>query len=95
MELDELGSPAQAVIPYGIDPSLFKPGGGPRGDWLLFVGRLGASGKGTQIAHSTLRKHVEFLDIDRPLYNDHNAMKDLIKSCEVLHEVENEIGDLH
>ena len=52
-------------------------------------------GKGTTTAHKVVRKHVDFLDIDRPLYNDHNAMKDLIQSCEVLHEVEKELGNLH
>lgn len=51
-------------------------------------------GRGTTKAHEVIRKHVEFLDIDRPLYNDHNAMKALVKSCELLEEVENEIGNL-
>ena len=51
-------------------------------------------GKGTQKAKEVVRRHVDFLDIDRPLYNDHNAMKELVKTCEVLHEVENEIGSL-
>ncbi len=41
-----------------------------------------------------MRRHVEFLDIDRPLYNDHNAMKDLVKSCEILNEVEKVVGSL-
>ncbi len=45
-------------------------------------------GKGTTKAHEVIRRHVEFLDIDRPLYNDHNTMKDLVKSCEILNEVE-------
>jgi len=45
-------------------------------------------GKGTQKAREVIRKHVEYLDIDRPLFNDHNAMKDLVKSCEILKEVE-------
>jgi histidine ammonia-lyase len=45
-------------------------------------------------AHEVVRRHVDFLDIDRPLYNDHNAMKALIKSCEVLNEVEKTIGSL-
>ncbi|MEA3443397.1 MAG: aromatic amino acid ammonia-lyase [Bacteroidota bacterium] len=53
-----------------------------------------AFGKGTQLAKDIVRRHVEFLEIDRPLYNDHNAMKALIKSCEVLNEVEEKIGDL-
>jgi histidine ammonia-lyase len=37
---------------------------------------------------------VDFLDIDRPLYSDHNAMKELVKSGEVLEEVEKEVGSL-
>ncbi|MEN8225388.1 MAG: aromatic amino acid ammonia-lyase [Bacteroidota bacterium] len=51
-------------------------------------------GKGVTKAKATVRKHVEFLDIDRPLYNDHNTMKALVKSCEILHEVEKEVGSL-
>lgn len=51
-------------------------------------------GKGTTIAKEIIRKHVEFLDVDRPLYDDHNAMMKLVKSCEVLHEVEKNIGSL-
>ncbi len=51
-------------------------------------------GKGVTKAKEIVRKYVEFLDIDRPLYNDHNSMKDLIESCEVLEEVEKMIGSL-
>ncbi len=51
-------------------------------------------GRGTQKAHEVIRRHVAFLEVDRPLYNDHNRMKELVKSCEILHEVENEIGNL-
>ncbi len=51
-------------------------------------------GNGTQKAHDTIRKHVDFLDIDRPLYKDHNTMKDLVQSCEILAEVENLVGSL-
>jgi len=51
-------------------------------------------GKGVTKAKEIVRKYVEFLDIDRPLYNDHNNMKDLIKSCEVLEEVEKLVGSL-
>ena len=51
-------------------------------------------GKGTQAAHDVIRKHVNFLDIDRPLYPDHNAMKALVQSCEILTEVEKTIGSL-
>ncbi len=51
-------------------------------------------GKGTNKARTIIRKYVDYLDIDRPLYPDHNAMKELVKSCEILHEVEKEIGNL-
>lgn len=51
-------------------------------------------GTGVTKAKEVVRRYVEFLDIDRPLYNDHNAMKDLVKSCEILHEVEQTIGSL-
>lgn len=51
-------------------------------------------GDGTQKAREVIRKHVEYLDIDRPLFNDHNAMKDLVKSCEILTEVEKVVGNL-
>ncbi len=51
-------------------------------------------GKGTNKAHEIVRKYVDFLEIDRPLYKDHNTMKELVKSCEILNEVEKEIGSL-
>jgi histidine ammonia-lyase len=51
-------------------------------------------GKGVTKAKEVIRRHVDFLEIDRPLYNDHNAMKALVKSCEILHEVENLVGSL-
>jgi histidine ammonia-lyase len=51
-------------------------------------------GKGTTKAHEVIRRYVDFLEIDRPLYNDHNAMKALVKRCEILEDVEKEIGSL-
>jgi histidine ammonia-lyase len=51
-------------------------------------------GRGVRAAHKVVRNHVEHLDIDRPLFPDHNAMKDLVKSCEVLEVVEQEVGSL-
>ena len=51
-------------------------------------------GAGTAKAKEVVRKHVEFLDVDRPLYDDHNAMKKLVKSCEILEEVEKVTGCL-
>jgi histidine ammonia-lyase len=51
-------------------------------------------GKGTQVAKAAVRKHVEFLDVDRPLYPDHNAMQKCVKDCDILQAVEAEIGEL-
>jgi histidine ammonia-lyase len=51
-------------------------------------------GKGTQKAREIIRKHVAHLEVDRPLYSDHNAMKALVKSGEILEAVEAEIGSL-
>jgi histidine ammonia-lyase len=52
------------------------------------------TGKGVAKAKEVIRKHVEFLDVDRPLYDDHNKMKALVKSCEILEAVEKEVGSL-
>ena len=51
-------------------------------------------GKGTQKAREIIRRHVAHLEMDRPLYPDHNAMKALVKSNEILDGVEAEIGKL-
>jgi histidine ammonia-lyase len=51
-------------------------------------------GKGTTKAKEVIRKYVEFLDQDRPLYPDHTRMKELVNSCEILEEVEKEVGSL-
>jgi len=51
-------------------------------------------GTGVRKAKEIIRKHVEFLDIDRPLYEDHTTMKELVKSCEILEEVETAVGSL-
>lgn len=52
------------------------------------------NGKGVEIAKKVIRKYVDFLDIDRPLYKDHNKIKEVVKSGEILKEVEKEIGPL-
>ncbi len=51
-------------------------------------------GKGSQKARETIRKHVAHLEVDRPLFNDHNAMKALVRSGEILEAVEAEVGAL-
>ncbi len=51
-------------------------------------------GNGTKKAHSVIRKHIEHLEVDRPLFKDHNEMAKLVESCEILKEVEKEVGGL-
>jgi len=51
-------------------------------------------GKGSLKAREVIRKHVAHLEVDRPLYPDHNAMKALVKSCEILEAVEKVVGKL-
>ncbi len=51
-------------------------------------------GRGVSRAREIIREHVPFLDEDRPLYSDHNTMKALVKSCEILEEVEKVVGSL-
>ena len=51
-------------------------------------------GKGVAKAKEIIRRYVEFLDVDRPLYKDHTTMKELVKSCEILKEVEKIVGSL-
>jgi len=56
--------------------------------------RTYAIGKGVAKAKEVIRKYIDFLDEDRPLYRDHNRMNDLVKSNEILEQVEQEIGNL-
>jgi histidine ammonia-lyase len=51
-------------------------------------------GRGVKRAREVIRKYVDFLDEDRPLYPDHTRMKELVESCEILEAVEDEVGSL-
>ena len=51
-------------------------------------------GHGVQAARQVIRKHVAYLDEDRPLYPDHNTMKELVRSCDILEKVEKVVGSL-
>lgn len=53
-----------------------------------------APGKGVTTAKEVIRKYVAHLDIDRPLHIDHNRMKELVKSGEILEAVEAAVGSL-
>ena len=52
------------------------------------------TGKGVRAAHGAVRKVVEHLDVDRPLFPDHNAMAAAVERCAVLEAVEAEVGAL-
>ena len=54
--------------------------------------RGGKLGKGTSIAHNVIRKYVDYLDEDRPLHRDHNAMVKLLKTNEIIDAVEEGLG---
>ena len=54
--------------------------------------RGGELGKGTSIAHNVIRKYVDYLDEDRPLHRDHNAMVKLLKTNEIIDAVEEGLG---
>lgn len=51
-------------------------------------------GRGVAAAKDVIRKYVAHLDIDRPLHVDHNRMKELVKSGEILEAVEQAVGSL-
>jgi histidine ammonia-lyase len=51
-------------------------------------------GHGVRAAHKVIRQHVEHLDEDRPLYPDHTRMMELVRSCQILEEVEQAVGSL-
>jgi histidine ammonia-lyase len=51
-------------------------------------------GKGVQAAKAVIREHVDHLGEDRPLYPDHNTMKALVQSGQIVEAVEAAIGPL-
>ena len=51
-------------------------------------------GDGVSAAKKIVRKYVVHLDVDRPLYKDHTRMKEVVKNCEILQEVEKITGSL-
>jgi histidine ammonia-lyase len=51
-------------------------------------------GAGVDAARRAIRRHVAHLDQDRPLHVDHTAMADLVRSGEILRDVEAAVGPL-
>ncbi|MBN2409156.1 MAG: histidine ammonia-lyase [Candidatus Aminicenantes bacterium] len=52
-------------------------------------------GRGIQAAHQVIRKYVAHLEEDRPIFNDINALKDVVERGEVLEAVEKAVGKLN
>jgi histidine ammonia-lyase len=51
-------------------------------------------GAGTRAAHAAVRNVVEHLDVDRPLFVDHNNMAAAIRECALLDAVQEVVGEL-
>ncbi len=51
-------------------------------------------GPAVQAAYEVIRKYVDFLDEDRPLYSDINRLKEVVQSGEILEAVEKVTGPL-
>jgi histidine ammonia-lyase len=51
-------------------------------------------GRGVEAARRVIRRHVTHLDEDRPLHVDHTTMQALVRSGEILDEVEAVVGPL-
>jgi histidine ammonia-lyase len=51
-------------------------------------------GDGVTKAKEVVRRYVDYLDIDRPLYPDHTKMKEVVESGEILEEIEKLVGSL-
>ena len=51
-------------------------------------------GKGVQAAYDVVRKYVDHLEEDRPLYDDINKLKEVVESGEILEAVEDATGPL-
>ena len=51
-------------------------------------------GAGCLRAREVIRTKVAHLDVDHPLYADHNTRKELVASCAILEAVEAAVGPL-
>ena len=56
--------------------------------------REGKPGAGSAAAYEVIRKYVDHLDEDRPLYPDNNKMAEVVRSGEILEAVEKAVGEL-
>lgn len=51
-------------------------------------------GEGSEAAYEVIRRHVAYLDEDRPLHPDINKMAEVVESGEILRAVEAAVGRL-
>ncbi|HVP91771.1 MAG TPA: histidine ammonia-lyase [Terriglobales bacterium] len=51
-------------------------------------------GQGIQAAYDVIRRHVAFLEEDRPLFDDINRLSEVVRSGEILEAVEAAVGTL-
>ena len=49
-------------------------------------------GRGVQISHKVVRDYIDFLDIDRPLYDDHDNAKKMVQDSSITKELENNLN---
>ena len=59
---------------------------------LALVMRKKGMGMGSSFAHQIIRENVDYLEEDRPLYNDHNKMVEILKSERIINEIESELN---
>ena len=52
-------------------------------------------GKGVSISHREIRKHIDFLDEDRPLYDDHDKIKKLVKDLNIIEALSSEFQSFY
>ena len=52
-------------------------------------------GKGVFEAKKCIRKYIDFLDEDRPLYRDHDNIKEIVVNCTILKALKDKIGSIY
>ena len=62
---------------------------------LLNLSKPMNAGKGTQTAYKTIRRHVPYLEKDRELYADIEKVVALIRSGELIENVEAAVGEIN
>jgi histidine ammonia-lyase len=53
------------------------------------------AGRGTRVAYDVIRRHIPFMDRDRDLYRDIDAMVAVLRSGEIISAVEDAVGEIY